>query len=71
MCLQLCTTLCTAQPGNYNAKKLLDNGSKLLRSAFGLDEVLLGPDCGHSDAVNVCWCTSADFVCVMLSSIKL
>jgi hypothetical protein len=53
--LQLCTTLCTAQPGNYNAKKLIDNGSKLPRSAFGLDEVLLGPECGHSDAVSECW----------------
>jgi hypothetical protein len=56
MCLQLCTAICQAVPENYNSKRLLSDGSKLLRNAFGLWDIFLKPDSGHADAINLCWC---------------
>jgi hypothetical protein len=55
LCLQLCTAICQAVPENYNSKKLLADGSKLLRNAFGLWDIFLKPDSGHADAINLCW----------------
>jgi hypothetical protein len=53
--VQLCTSICQVHSGNHNAKKLLEDGSKLLRQAFGLWDVFLKPDSGYSDAINLCW----------------
>lgn len=53
--LQLCASICQAHPANYNAKRLLDSGSKLLRQAFGLAEMCFAPDSGHADVVSICW----------------
>lgn len=53
MCIQICV-----KEGQQYAATLLENGSRLLREALGLWDMLVKPHAPHNEAFHVSWCAS-------------
>ena len=53
--VQVCMQICLRE-SHANSQALLANGTKLLRAALGLWDILIKPLAPHNDCVHLTWC---------------